>query len=707
MKKLILFILILSMAKLPVLANVEIAKIDSILIYVDDYILSVKMFSNISTPSLLSYVKDADDDLSKCKIYNTLCWRYFSSDPPRAMEYANLQNTLAIKLNNFSAKIAAYDNIAYLHKAFGDLDKSITYMLKALKDKESIRDTVGMSTSLSGLGSIYYSMNNFKLALKYYKQVYELEKKSTSKERRETKRRLAITTENIGSCYLELDQTEKALESFFKSIELFKDCDYDNVFSSPYMNIGTIYFQKNEYENALAYFKEGARREEENGDVSLLANVYGNISELYSIQNNFTKALTYGKKSVKYANLSEDKNAILKSNSQLAQVFYNNKNYQLAYEYFMVAFDMKDSIFNETSSNQIAEMQTKYNTEKKEAENSLLLVEKEIDKAELDKKSTQQKMLLLGLLLAFIIVIYVAYSLNQKKKTNKLLNTQNDEISNKNAIIEEKNKNITDSINYAQRIQDAILPEESLLKNSFESFIYYRPKDIVSGDFYWIKELEDKIFFSVVDCTGHGVPGAFMSIIGANSLNKIIEDLRIETTGEILDELNVLVNKALGKKETSDDILSIRDGMDITICCLDKTNNMLEYSGANNSLYILKKHENKINGLEPVLEDEYSLFYEIKPNKMAIGGGRNKDKYTSRKVQLNVGDSIYLFSDGYADQFGGEKGKKFMYKRFKNMFLSIQNKTMDKQLSHLEDTMENWKGDIDQLDDICVMGVRI
>jgi serine phosphatase RsbU (regulator of sigma subunit) len=383
-------------------------------------------------------------------------------------------------------------------------------------------------------------------------------------------------------------------------------------------------------------------------------------------------------------------------------------NKDKAIEYLQLYTNWKDTLYNQENANAIAEMQTKYETEKKDNEYSLLLAEKKLDKAEIRRKSTMQIMLLLGLLIALVVVAYVVYSLNQKKKTNKILNAQNEEITEQHFIIEEKNKDITDSLNYAQRIQDAILPEESLLNKSHEAFIYYRPKDIVSGDFYWMKEIGDKIYFSVVDCTGHGVSGAFMSIIGINSLNKIVDDLKIESTGKILDELNKSVNTALGVNHADENsIVNIRDGMDICICSIDKSTNNLEYSGANNSLYLIRNKENLIKERDCILDNDQSIFYEIKPDKMAIGGGSNKVKYKTHSIQLKKDDTLYLFSDGYADQFGGTKGKKFMYKPFKRMFLSIQDQSMDSQLSHIDKTMREWKMGIEQLDDICVMGVRV
>lgn len=260
-------------------------------------------------------------------------------------------------------------------------------------------------------------------------------------------------------------------------------------------------------------------------------------------------------------------------------------------------------------------------------------------------------------------------------------------------------------MNYAKRIQNAILPEENLLFKHFDSFVYYLPKDIVSGDFFWIKEVDKKLYFSVVDCTGHGVPGAFMSIIGFNSLNRIVEDLQLSETGLILDKLNELVIHAI-RKQNKDGSL-VRDGMDLSFCCIDLESNVLEFSGANNPLYILRTIANDSDDLPiSMTENGYNLL-EIKADKMAIGGAENSKKYQTHQVQLQQGDAIYLFSDGYADQFGGPKGKKFMYRCFKELIISMQEHSISKQKEILDVTMLNWKGDLDQIDDICVLGVKI
>ncbi len=717
MRKLLFILSFISFITIDVFADSK-HQIDSILTHVSDYTESVLKLRQISDKNLLEHLTTPINDFAKCKIYNALCWRNFSSDPPKAMEYAQLQQPLAEKSSNQDAIITSYDNLAWLYQSFSDYEKAITYMLNALKIKEALNDNSGISISLAGLAGIYYKMNNFNLALNYFNQALVIENKINNTEI-EGKKRKAALIGNIGLCYVELGEIDKGLENYLTAVELDK-----NDASTTYSNIGAIYLKhKKNYDKALYYYKLAAKTA--SNDVSLLSSIHRDLAEVYNYKNDHIKALYHGKKGIEYAELSDSKKSILDANESLSKIYYDQKKYDLAFQHFKIAFELKDSIFNETSSQQIAEMQTIYNVEKKETENELLKTQNELGKVELERKSAQQFYLIMSLILVGIIVIYIMYSLAQKKKTNKILNQKNEQISTKNKIIEEKNKDITDSINYAKRIQNAILPEDNLLLKHYDSFIYYQPKDIVSGDFYWIKEIGKKLYFSVVDCTGHGVPGAFMSIIGFNSLNRIVEDFQVAETGLILDKLNELVINSIRKQDKYG--ISVRDGMDLSFCCIDLESNMIQFSGANNSLYILRptviasaeqpvpksretnqSHFNEqIASLPTVIRNDAYELIEIKADKMPIGGAENAKNYQTHQVQLQQGDAIYLFSDGYADQFGGPKGKKFMYKRFKELIINMQEYAMSKQKEIFDTTMIEWKGDSDQIDDICVIGVKI
>jgi serine phosphatase RsbU (regulator of sigma subunit) len=265
------------------------------------------------------------------------------------------------------------------------------------------------------------------------------------------------------------------------------------------------------------------------------------------------------------------------------------------------------------------------------------------------------------------------------------------EIAEQKKLIEEKNKDITASIRYAKRIQDAILPPDEFVRTYLpKTFVLFKPKDIVSGDFYWLSDKKDKILFAAVDCTGHGVPGAFMSIVGHNLLDQIVSEHGITKPSEILDALNKSVSDTLRQSYT-DDI--VKDGMDIALCCFDRNTQTFEYAGAFNPLWLIRNGE----------------LIETKADKFPIGNltiGEQK-KYTNHVIPLVKGDTLYIFSDGFADQFGGPNGKKLKYSVFKSMLLKIQHLSMEDQGVYLSNEIEEWRGELEQVDDILVIGTRL
>ncbi len=268
---------------------------------------------------------------------------------------------------------------------------------------------------------------------------------------------------------------------------------------------------------------------------------------------------------------------------------------------------------------------------------------------------------------------------------------QKEEIETKNEELEVLYKHVTDSIKYAKRIQEAILPPDSLVKRILpNAFVLYKPKDIVSGDFYWMDEKNNKTMFAAVDCTGHGVPGAFMSIVGYNILKHVVTNSELTTPALILDNLNVGVSETLhhGQQESQ-----AKDGMDISFCTIDFKTLELQYAGAYNPLYLIRD----------------GILIQTKADKFPIGLflGEEKKKFTNHSIQLQKGDSIFIFSDGYADQFGGPNGKKFMANHFRDLLLEIHTYPIEKQKSVLNKTIEDWRGPLDQVDDILIIGIKI
>jgi serine phosphatase RsbU (regulator of sigma subunit)/HAMP domain-containing protein len=267
---------------------------------------------------------------------------------------------------------------------------------------------------------------------------------------------------------------------------------------------------------------------------------------------------------------------------------------------------------------------------------------------------------------------------------------QKEEIQKQRMRVEELYKDVTDSIRYAKRLQDSILPPAAKINRLLpDSFVLFKPKDIVSGDFYWLDFADEKVIFSAVDCTGHGVPGAFMSLVGHNGLNQAVNEHKFSTPSLILDDLNKIASESLNKTSEGN---SVRDGMDMAICAIDFKNMKLEYAGANNPLYLFRGKE----------------FIQVKADKMPIGGfAVGEFTYTNNEIDLQKGDVIYIFSDGYPDQFGGPKGKKFLYKRFKELLEEIKDIEMVKQKDILDQNLKEWMGGLEQVDDVCIIGVRI
>jgi serine phosphatase RsbU (regulator of sigma subunit) len=297
-----------------------------------------------------------------------------------------------------------------------------------------------------------------------------------------------------------------------------------------------------------------------------------------------------------------------------------------------------------------------------------------------------------------ILAFFIFRSYRIKKRAHEVITTQKEEIELKRAELESAYKEIQDSINYAQRIQQASLPALEKLKAVYsDSCVIYRPKNIVSGDFYYFNEVTENgkrsFILAVCDCTGHGVPGAFMSMIGIEQLNKIISERKIHQPSLILDALHTGVREALNQ-----DANESRDGMDVVLCKITHEDDriVIEYAGANRPLWILRKM------------DEGFAFEEIKSDKQAIGGLETalKPKFTNNTVVLKKGDCIYCSTDGYADQFGGDKGKKLMVKQFQSMLLEISANPMNVQEKTINDRYKEWKGRLEQVDDVCVIGIK-
>lgn len=464
-----------------------------------------------------------------------------------------------------------------------------------------------------------------------------------------------------------------------------------------YINIGNLKYTQQVFVEAIFYYKKALKIAEENNYSHELALVYDNLGWAYQNINDNQTALIYANKGLKLAEKLNSKYNKVNSLSNISRIYYKLNNFKEAYGYLDRMVMVNDSLINETTIQLQNELQSKYESEKKDKEIALLNVQKEkeaaLSSAEQKKKNIIIVAIAMGLLivLIFSFFLYKRFILTKKQK----------------AIIDQKNKDITDSINYAKRIQTALLKEEEhISENLPDHFILFLPKDIVSGDFYWTHQKQDILYLAAADCTGHGVPGAFLTMLGTAFLNEITAEENILAPAEILNELR---RKFINELSQTGEIGVNKDGMDISIISLNLKTNELNWAGANNPLWIITKNKNLENvySKNRNIRDKEKTLVVVNPDKQPIAFHMDMTEFTDHKIQLSKGDSIFIFSDGYADQFGGKKGKKFMYKTFKELLLSVSENSMESQKELLQEAFFNWKGNYDQVDDVCVIGLRV
>lgn len=565
--------------------------------------------------------------------------------------------TLFEEINSEADICESYNSIGNCLLGYGKKEKALEAFTEGYRYAQSKKFKLKEGNFAFGIGNSLMEMGSNKEALDYF-----LKAKATFHELNSTFRG-AFTVVSIAQCQANLGQFNKSFDNFYAAINELKKLDNQYAIAYAYQELAFAYKRYKDYDKAIEFYLKAR-------ELFLKRNSYDNLREI--------------------------------SNS-LAECYAIKHDYASAYKYQLAYSVYSDSILNEKVSQQIIEIESKYEADKKQKEielQNLLIREKDAKIAESSLRSNLLY-LIIGVILLISLILLVAFYLNKKK--NLRLNAINQSLEHKNFIIEQKNKEITDSISYAKRIQRAILPTDKAFNAALlQSFILYLPKDIIAGDFYWLENNNDNILFAAADCTGHGVPGAMVSVLCNNGLNRSVREVGITDPGEILDKTRDFVVQEFEKSD-----VDVKDGMDIALCNLqfdidkDELKNqdtlaLLHYSGANNPLYVFRK---KV--------DNQHEFLEIKPNKQPIGQVQNPTPFTTHTLELQKEDTIYIFTDGFADQFGEPKGKKLMLKPLRELLLSIQDNTMMEQKTVLEAFFNKWKGNLEQVDDVCVIGIRI
>lgn len=635
-----------------------------------------------------------------------MSWEIVYDNPDSSLILGEMIKNLSQskKIRKWESKAFNIKGAAYQIK--NEYLKAVNAYQSSLKILEELGNNEGAAGAYSNIGSIYIYLGDFQKALEYEVKSYK------TFEMVGNKRGMASVSNNLGIIYNNLADKGKALESNQMSLKLYEELGDKNGIAASLGNIGNIYISQGKFDEALKYQLKCISISEEIGSKEVVANAYRSLAEIYSGQKNYPKAISYLYKSVKIA--TEEKNIKSKQEAvfSLSKVYKKMKRADSALKYFTVYVELKDSMRKENFQEEMMKNELQFEYRKKAQADSVENARiKEVQEAQIlaknsqiDRQKTQEWALIigLGLVMLFGLVIYNRFRITTRQKA--LIEIKNKETEVQKGIIEEKQKEILASINYAKRLQEAILPSQNLIKEYLpDSFILYKPKDIVAGDFYWMEVVQERkkgakksdedditgnelILFAAADCTGHGVPGAMVSVVCSNALNRTVKEFRITEPGKILDKVRELVVETFEKSGSN-----VKDGMDISLCAFNKRTMNLQWAGANNPLWILRGNE----------------MMDVKPNKQPIGKTHKPVPFTNHEIQLQKNDTLYIFTDGFADQFGGPKGKKYMYKPFSDLLIANGTRSMEEQKQALYDSFSNWKGSLQQIDDILVMGIRV
>jgi len=627
----------------------------------------------------------SNDNKNLNSLYNEVFFNlYYRSEFPLALKYIDSCLISAWALNDSDLVARAWMFKGAVYFVTTNYTKSLEYYLKCLRYYE-ITQSEYLENIYVNIGMLYRELDSDSLAIYYLGKSRDLAVNSKDTVT------IVKALNNLAIIKKNSNIHGSAIEIFSKAIKYAEEAGLKEDLSDLYSNIGEVYRNLKQYDTAKDYFDKSLELTIELGKEHGLVSSYYSLAEIAFLSKDYDRCHENLKKAEKYALKYKFYGPLALVYDLWAKVYDAQGHYKKSVSAYRKVLQYNDSAYNYMNTETIKNLQMQYNLEMQARTDSIQKAEQDrMHALQIEKKNQELKMqqlytyggvilALLALLTAF--VIFKAYS--QKKKDNI-------KITEQKLIIEEKNKNITDSINYARNIQGAILPKEAEISKGLpEYFIYFQPRDIVSGDFYWFAQKNGKIFIAVCDCTGHGVPGAFVSMIGNDQLNHIVIERNITAPDEILTHLNNGIKSAFTGEDKEQ---QANDGMDMALCVFDSELKTMEFAGAKNPLIIIQ--DNKLT--------------EIKGDKYAIGGETAiNHRFSNNKIELKNGTTLYMFSDGFQDQFGGEQGKKFKIKRFRELLQSLYDKPVEEQKDIIHRSLNQWKGNIAQVDDICVIGIRV
>ena len=595
---------------------------------------------------------------------------YYTNEIDSALIYFNKSLAKAVEVKDSLSECKNLNNIASIYYHKGESKKALDFYLEGGRREKNFGFTEGENISLNNIGYIFSALKMHEKSRYYFRKGLNYAQKTKDYSS------LIYSYDGLSTTYVNNKDSNHFYK--FKAYDVaLKINDINNAMHSS-ADIAQIYLEKHDYKKAYKYANESLIYSIKLKNSSVKSIIYMVLASIANIEKNNTLALSYCDSISKYLNNKNESFSSINLYKILSGIFESCNKPDSAIKYFKKASIISDSLYKTELTSIVAELQSKYDISRKETE---IL--------ELNKTNKQKQMIIYVSIFVFGIVTLLTVNIfrisSKRKKLNLELQLTNTKVEKQKNKIEEHQKEILDSIHYAKRIQNTLLAHHDFLNDNIpNNFVYFNPKDIVSGDFYWATKHGSNFYLAVCDSTGHGVPGAFMSLLNIGFLSEAINEKNITETNLIFEYVRERLISSVSKEGQ-------KDGFDGIIVRFNQSTKEITYTAAHNAPILISNNE----------------LIELQKDKMPVGIGERSENFTCHKLQVKQGDMLYLYTDGYADQFGGPKGKKFKYKPLNELLLSISNKTLSEQKQELETNFKNWKGDLEQVDDVLIIGLKL
>ncbi|MCG8574001.1 MAG: tetratricopeptide repeat protein [Flavobacteriales bacterium] len=645
------------------------------------------------TDSLLQELDKVEKESEKVDLLNQIAAHLVWILPDSSISYGKKAQLKALSINDLEGQSRALWSISSSYYITGYTDLALEKGQASIEIAKESGNINLITGSANNLGLIYQDLEKYQESIDYFKEAIDYARQGTENPH--------SIINNMANSFYYLEDYDKSMQYHEEALKIRqKDKNYSGI-ADCLNDIGLVHWKQGDDDLAIQKIKRCIFIKDSIGDMEGIAFSSLDLASIYDEKGDYSNVKNYAQKGLDASIVIGSKRYKQFAYDLLSRAEYHLGNYKKAYELHLNYTTIKDSILNEESIKNTSMLEAKYENQKKLAEIERLEKEKEIEKQENAKNSAlieRDKIVKIALFSGLGLLVLLAFvllkGLRQKKRDNEVISSQNLELESQKKEIKKQHEQleihfqeIRDSITYAERIQKAILPPlDYFYKMIPDSFVLYKPKDIVAGDFYWLETVGDRIIFAAADCTGHGVPGAMVSVVCHNALNRAVREFNCTSPAAILDKTRNLVIETFEKSNEN-----VKDGMDIAICALEKGSNKLEFAGANNRLYLIRNNE----------------ITDVKGDKQPIGQYADPEPFTNHELHIEENDHIYIFSDGYPDQFGGPDNKKLKYKAFKQILLNHIHQPMNEQLTSLDEAFENWRGKFEQVDDVCVIGLKL